>query len=130
MTCTPYFLPPIPFARNTENERATPSECYSCANYSGSSILKCAVNPERTSDQECNDFEVKASDWDSSEDNPANYSDWDNNEDNAANYADWDSGAPIQPMIHSAVNQGYPMVLLPEDFAHPVQENPPYTPAT
>jgi hypothetical protein len=38
--------------------------------------------------------------------------------------------APINPMLYSAVNQGYPMVLLPEDFAHPVQENPPYTPAT
>jgi hypothetical protein len=38
--------------------------------------------------------------------------------------------APINPMLYSEVNQGYPMVLLPEDFAHPVQENPPYTPAT
>jgi hypothetical protein len=74
MTCTPYFLPPIPFARSTEIELATHSDCYSCKNYSGSLYLKCAVNPVRTLDQDCNDFEVKASDWDSSKDNPANYS--------------------------------------------------------
>jgi hypothetical protein len=39
-----------------------PSECYSCANYSGSSHLKCAINPKRISEEDCSDFEAKASD--------------------------------------------------------------------
>jgi hypothetical protein len=76
MTCTPYFLPPIPLARSTENELAIHSECYSCKNYTGSLYLKCVVNPVRALDRDCNDFEVKASDWDSSEDNPTNYSEY------------------------------------------------------
>ncbi len=64
----------------------TPSECYSCNNYSHSPYLKCAVNPARKIDQECYQFESSVLDWDSSEDNPANYSDWDSSEDNPENY--------------------------------------------
>jgi hypothetical protein len=67
----------------------TSSECYSCKNYSHSPYLKCAVNSARTIEQDCHQFELKASDWHSSEDNPANYSDWDSNEHNPANYSEY-----------------------------------------
>jgi hypothetical protein len=60
--------------RNHNGLPKNPSECYSCQSYSHSSYLKCAVNPARMIEQDCNDFELKAPDWDSSEDNPANYS--------------------------------------------------------
>jgi len=80
MTCTPYFLPPIPFARSTENELATPSDCYSCKYFSGDQLLKCAVNPKRMMDDDCLEFERASnfvgSDWDSSENNPANYQEY------------------------------------------------------
>jgi hypothetical protein len=66
----------------------TPSDCYSCKNYSHSPYLKCAVNPAHKIDQDYNDFELKALDWDSSEDNPANYLDWDSSEHNLANYSE------------------------------------------
>jgi hypothetical protein len=70
------------------DQQETASECYSCKNYSHSSYLKCAVNPARKTDQDCYQFELKALDWDSSEDNPANYSDWDDSENNSANYSE------------------------------------------
>ncbi len=52
--CTPYALGPIPFITI---DKATPSECYSCKNYSDSPYLKCAVNPARTIDDGCAQFE-------------------------------------------------------------------------
>jgi hypothetical protein len=59
---------------------STSLECYSCSNYSHSPYLKCALNPARTIDQDCDDFErassLTGSDWDSSEDNPANYQEY------------------------------------------------------
>jgi hypothetical protein len=48
------------FMRNKNAE--VPSECRSCANYSGSSFLKCAINPTRTAEEDCSDFEEKALD--------------------------------------------------------------------
>jgi hypothetical protein len=69
---TPYPLFPISSSEYLYS--ATPQECYSCVNHSGSSYLKCAVNPARTIEQDCHQFELNALDWDSSEDNPANYS--------------------------------------------------------
>jgi hypothetical protein len=66
----------------------TPSECHSCKNYSHSPYMKCAVNPARKMEQECHEFELNASNWDSSEDNPANDSDWDSSENNPANYSE------------------------------------------
>jgi hypothetical protein len=55
-------------------QKEIPPECYSCKNYSHSPYLMCAVNPARTMDEDCHQFELKALGWDSSEDNPANYS--------------------------------------------------------
>jgi hypothetical protein len=43
-------------------------------------------------------------------------------------FANSSISAPINPVIHSAVNQGFPVVLLPEDFPIPVQENSPSVP--
>jgi hypothetical protein len=106
----------------------TPSECYACKNYSHSLYLKCAVNPARTMEQDCNDFELNASDWDSSEDNPTNYPDWEGSENNPANYKGRSINAPINPMIYSAVDQGFPIVLLSEVSSSHVQENPSSTP--
>jgi hypothetical protein len=75
------------------NHSSTPLECYSCSNYSHSPYLKCAVNPTRTIDQDCNKFERASklvdSDWDGNEDNPANYPDWENSENNPANYHEY-----------------------------------------
>jgi hypothetical protein len=71
------------------DQQETASECYSCKNYSHSPYLKCAVNPARKKDQDCHQFELKALDWDSSEDNPANYSDWSNGENNPTNYSEY-----------------------------------------
>jgi hypothetical protein len=71
------------------DQEETPSECYSCKNYSHSPHLRCAVNPTRKTDQDCHQFELKALGWDSSEDNPANYSDWDDSENNSANYSEY-----------------------------------------
>jgi hypothetical protein len=56
---------------------STPLECYSCSNYSHSPYLKCALNPARTIDQDCDAFESASnfvgSDSNSSEDNSANH---------------------------------------------------------
>jgi hypothetical protein len=76
-----------------EDPFATASDCYSCKNYSHSPYLKCAVNPTRKMDDDCNKFEralnFVRSDWARSEDNPANYPDWKNSENNPANYSEY-----------------------------------------
>ena len=36
--------------------------------------------------------------------------------------------ATIKPTMHSAVNQGFSIALLPDDFSLPDQENPPSVP--
>ena len=72
LNCTPYILGPIPFIKTVPKTVAT--ECYACKNYSQSPYLKCAVNPAWTIEQDCPEFELKASNWDSSEDKPSNYS--------------------------------------------------------
>jgi hypothetical protein len=38
--------------------------------------------------------------------------------------------APINPMIYAAVEQGFPIILLPEVSSALIQENPPSTPPT
>jgi hypothetical protein len=62
------------------NHSSTPLECYSCSNYSHSPYLKCAVNPKRMMDDDCAEFESSSnfvgSDWENSEDNPANYQEY------------------------------------------------------
>jgi hypothetical protein len=89
-SCTPYALGPIPF---TTVQKAIATDCQSCKYFSGNQLLKCAVNPTRMVDDDCSEFERDSnfvgSDWDSSEDNPANYPDWKNSENNPANYQEY-----------------------------------------
>jgi hypothetical protein len=51
--CTPYAIGPIPFMSTL---KATPLDCQSCKFFSGNQLLKCAVNPKRIMDDDCDEF--------------------------------------------------------------------------